>query len=178
MDRAAAHPETMARVLISSDGTYLDANPLALELLGVTRERLRTHHVGDFTVPELRDPSRASWQHMAATGQMQLLIDETFLLRADGTAHVVKVHPVIPSEEPGTWWSQFQIVAGPRGRVLSLARPQQVLDAWRAAERRCAALEAGSPEREAAERTAAGLGALYRAALDLRLEEDRAADPG
>lgn len=101
MDGAAARPETMARVSIASDGTYRDANPLALELLGVTRERLRTHRVGDFTVPELRDASRASWQHMAATGQMQLLIDETFLLRPDGTAHVVKVHPVMPGEEPG-----------------------------------------------------------------------------
>jgi hypothetical protein len=51
-----------------------------------------------------------------------------------------------------------------------LAKPNQVLNAWRAAERRAAGLPEGSPEREAAERTAAGLGALYRAALDLRMK--------
>jgi PAS domain-containing protein len=167
---AAARSDGLARVLISADGRYLDANPLALELLGVDADALRTHVVGDFTVPEFRDASRASWAHMAATGQVELLIDETFLLRLDGTAAVVKVHPVVPGDEPGTWWSQFEPLSGPRGRVLSLAKPNQVLNAWRAAERRAAGLPEGSPEREAAERTAAGLGALYRAALDLRMK--------
>lgn len=169
MPDATARSEQLARVLISADGHYLDANPLALELLGVDAAALRTHVVGDFTVPEFRDASRASWAHMAATGQVEFLIDETFLLRPDGTATVVKVHPVVPGEAPGTWWAQFEPIAGPRGRVLSLAKPNQVLNAWRAAERRAAAWPEGSPEREAAERTAAGLGALYRAALDLRM---------
>jgi PAS domain-containing protein len=158
-------------VLIASDGRYLDANATALELLGVDLPTLQAHHVGDFTVPEYRDASRASWQHLAATGQTQYLIDETFLLRPDGTATVVKVHPVVPGDRAGTWWAQFELIDGPRGRVLSLAKPQQVLSAWRAAERRAGALEPGSWEREAAERTASGLGALYRAALDLRLRE-------
>jgi PAS domain-containing protein len=158
-------------VLISADGRYLDANPLALELLGVDAEALRTHVVGDFTVPEFRDASRASWAHMAATDQVEFLIDETFLLRPDGTASVVKVHPVVPGEAPRTWWAQFEPIAGPRGRVLSLAKPNQVLNAWRAAERRAVTMPEGTPEREAAERTAAGLGGLYRAALDLRMKE-------
>ena len=171
---APAHSDRLARVLISADGRYLDANPLALELLGVDLAALRMHHVGDFTAPELRDASRASWSHMAASGQMEFLIDETYLLRLDGTARVVKVHPVVPGEDAGTWWSQFELIPGPRGRVLSLAKPNQVLNAWRAAERRAGGLPEGSPEREAAERTAAGLGALYRTALDLRLKEDAA----
>jgi PAS domain-containing protein len=167
---ATARSERLARVLISADGRYLDANPLALELLGVDAAALLTHGVGDFTVPEYRDASRASWAHLAATGLVEFLIDETFLLRLDGTAAVVKVHPVVPGEAPGTWWAQFQPLSGPRGRVLSLAKPNQVLSAWRAAERRAAALPEGSRERDAAERTAAGLGALYRAALDLRMK--------
>ena len=171
MTGAPARPDRLARVLISADGRYLDANALALELLGVDADALRTHQVGDFTVPEFRDGSRASWAHMAATGQVEFLIDETFLLRPDGTASVVKVHPVVPGEAPGTWWAQFEPIAGPRGRVLSLAKPNQVLNAWRAAERRAAALPEGTEEREAAERTAAGLGGLYRAALDLRMKE-------
>lgn len=169
MNGASARSDRRARVLISADGRYLDANPLALELLGVDADTLRMHEVGDFTVPEFRDASRASWAHMAATGQVEYLIDETFLLRPDGTASVVKVHPVVPGETPGTWWAQFEAIAGPRGRALSLAKPNQVLNAWRAAERRAAAVPEGSSEREAAERTAAGLGGLYRAALDLRI---------
>lgn len=176
MDRAPARPECLARVLIASDGQYLDANATALDLLGVDVSTLQSHHVGDFTVPEFRDASRASWQHMAATGQTDYLIDETFLLRPDGTAKVVKVHPVVPGDRPGTWWAQFELIPGPRGHVLSLAKPQQVLSAWRAAERRAAALEAGTHEREAAERTASGLGALYRAALDLRIKESAEAE--
>lgn len=170
----SARSERLARVLISGDGRYLDANPTALELLGVDAATLQTHHVGDFTAPELRDASRASWAHMAASGQMTFLIDETYLLRLDGTATVVKVHPVVPGETPGTWWAQFELIEGPRGRVLSLAKPNQVLNAWRAAERRAAAHPEGSHDREAAERTAAGLGALYRAALDLRIKAEAA----
>ncbi len=177
MDRAAAPTACIARVLIASDGAYLDADQLALDLLGVTLETLRMHHVGDFTVPELREPSQASWQHLAATGQTDFLIDETYLLRPDGTATVVKVHPVMSGEQAGTWWARFEVIPAPRGTVLSLARPQQVLGAWRAAERRAAALQPGTPERDAAERTATGLGALYRAALDLRLQEGRSAAP-
>ena len=176
MDRALARPEGLARVLIASDGRYLDANATALDLLGVDLPTLQAHHVGDFTVPEFRDASRASWAHLAATGQTAFLIDETFLLRPDGTATVVKVHPVVPGEPPDTWWAQFELIPGPRGRVLSLAKPQQVLSAWRAAERRAAALPEGSAERAAAERTASGLGALYRAALDLRIKETAEAE--
>jgi PAS domain-containing protein len=174
VDRAATRDATIARVLIAADGRYLDADATALELLGVAIDELRQHRVGDFTVPELRDASRASWAHMAATGEVHLLIDETFLLRLDGTAKFVKVHPVVPGDAPGTWWSRFELIPGPRGRVLSLAKPNQVLNAWRAAERRAAALPEGSPERAHADRTAAGLGALYRAALDLRIKESAA----
>jgi len=169
MDRAAA-PAGVARVLITSDGRYVEGNALAHDLLGVTCETLRTHVVGDFTLPELREPSRASWQHMAQSGTTAYLIDETILVRPDGTAQVVRVLPVRPGDEPGTWWSQFEPIPGPRGRVLSLAKPQQVLAAWRAAERRAADLEPGSPERQLADRTVEGLGSLYRVATDLRLK--------
>lgn len=163
----------IARVLIDRDGRYLDGDPLALELLGVDAAALREHAVGDFTLPELREATRASWQHLAATGQTAYLIDETFLVRADGTATVVKVHPMVPGDEPGTWWSRFELIPGPRGKALHLARPAQVLNAWRAAERRAAAIPEHTPERERADRAAAGLGALYRAALDYRIEAER-----
>ncbi|MFN8622982.1 MAG: hypothetical protein U0869_19765 [Chloroflexota bacterium] len=161
-------------MLIDADGRYLRGDALALELLGVDEPGLCGHVVGDFTLPELREPSRASWQHLASTGQTDFLIDETFLVRADGTATVVKVHPVEPGPDAGTWWSSFELIPGPRGRTLHLAKPAQVLNAWRAAERRAGALPEGSVERERAERAAAGLGALYRAALDYRIEEERA----
>jgi PAS domain S-box-containing protein len=165
----------IAHVLIDAEGRYLQGDSLALELLGVDAAGLCGHTVGDFTLPELREATRASWQHLAATGETRYLIDETFLVRADGTATVVKVHPVMPGETSGTWWSQFELIPGPRGRTLHLARPTQVLNAWRAAERRAIGLPEGSLERDRAERAAAGLGALYRAALDYRIAEEHTA---
>jgi two-component system cell cycle sensor histidine kinase/response regulator CckA len=67
-----------AMLIIDDDGRYIDANPAALELFGVTREQLLGKSAVDFGEPADYD---AAWAAFLAAGQAE---GEFHLVRPDG----------------------------------------------------------------------------------------------
>jgi PAS domain S-box-containing protein len=132
-------------IIVTADGTYTDANPAALDLLGVTLDELRASPPGRFSAepsdPDAEAAFRDQWE---ASGRPDLG-GAGRLRRADGS----------------TAWVKFAIREVDDGSFVVLLtpvpdRPQQpsvlytvgdVLAEWRAAERRLEALAEDAPER-------------------------------
>jgi PAS domain-containing protein len=78
---------TAPRIVIDDAGCYVDANPAALELLGVTLDELRRSKAGDFTLPVMG--AEASWilQLLRDTGELH----STSILRPRGSGSDIAV---------------------------------------------------------------------------------------
>jgi PAS domain S-box-containing protein len=77
----ALFDHTLDAITIADDqGCYLDANPAACELFGVSKEELLRRHIGDFADPNLE--IAPVWQHFLQQGAMK---GEFRLYRPDGT---------------------------------------------------------------------------------------------
>ncbi|HEU4572486.1 MAG TPA: PAS domain-containing protein [Candidatus Limnocylindrales bacterium] len=137
-----------AVVIIRSDGTYLDATPAALEILGVTLAQLRASRAGDFA-PEPRDVDadaafRREWEQ---AGQPDVG-GELTLRRPDGELRRVRFVVTHRSAD------EYAAILAPAdgARLDPVAKPPVVFTAghvlaeWRAAERRLDAVPADSPE--------------------------------
>ena len=64
---------TAARVVIDDAGCYVDANPPALELLGVSLKELRRSRAGDFTPPAFGAEAPWTMQLLRDTGELHSL---------------------------------------------------------------------------------------------------------
>jgi PAS domain-containing protein len=60
--------DVMGTALVAPDGRYLDADPVALDLYGVTLDVLRESRIGDFSPPEYRQLERGLWSVWTALG--------------------------------------------------------------------------------------------------------------
>lgn len=84
----ALFESTADAVLITDDERhYVDANPAACKLLGMTFEEICTRRIDDVTVPELRDRLAEVWPSFLQTGAAQ---GGWRLLRPDGSVRFVE----------------------------------------------------------------------------------------
>lgn len=129
--------------LATADGQYLDADPVALDLYGVTLDVLRQKRIGDFSPPEYAELERQLWSLWVHSG----------LENAEGGGTVVGSE----GRHCRTWVRltrrpdrnveiSLQPVDEPAKQAPSI-RVQNVLGQWRELERHLADLAGGDPAR-------------------------------
>jgi PAS domain-containing protein len=100
---------TAARVVIDDAGCYVDANPPALELLGVSLEELRRSRAGDFTPPAFGAEAPWMMQLLRDTGELHSL---SMLRSRNGEPDAaVEFHFVKDAAGPGRHVSTLRLVA-------------------------------------------------------------------
>ena len=135
-----------ATLILDPDGTAVDADQAALELLGVSLDELRRLPRGAFS-PETPDPAeeaafRKAWE---AEGRPDIGGEGT-IQRLDGSK--VRVRFAITTDDTGRFIAVLEPTAGSVDLKPSIFTAGDVLAAWRAAERRLAEVIAGSQEAE------------------------------
>src|SRR5437762_5064428 len=85
-------------ILVADDGgRYLEANPMACQLFGQTREQLLGKSVYDFVDPADLDPTRDRWSHFRRDRTQS---GEFPLVRPDGTRRLLR-YEAVASFAPG-----------------------------------------------------------------------------
>jgi len=100
---------TAARVVIDDAGCYVDANPPALELLGVSLDELRRSKAGDFTPPAFGAEAPWIMQLLRDTGELHSL--SMLRSRNDEPDAAVEFHFVKDAAGPGRHVSTLRLVA-------------------------------------------------------------------
>lgn len=137
---------TDATLIINDDGTYADASPAALDILGVSLTQLRTAKPGTFAAdptPADEDAAfRAAWK---ASGSPQIA-RETTIRRGDG-AHI-RVRFVVVPRDDGSFVAVLDQLDPPSSESAPTTTftVGEVLGLWRAAERRLADIPPEAPE--------------------------------
>lgn len=99
---------TAARVVIDDAGCYVDANPPALEILGVSLEELRRSRAGDFTPPAFGAEAPWIMQLLRDTGELHSL--SMLRSRNGGPDAAVEFHFVKDAAGPGRHVSTLRLV--------------------------------------------------------------------
>jgi PAS domain S-box-containing protein len=131
-------------MILNADGSTAEANPEALEMLGVTHNELVTLPAGAFS-PEPPDPEadaafREQWERQGTPD----IGGEATLRRLDGSSVRVKFG-ITPIEE-GRFVAVLEPVGDPTEAPPVVYTAGQVLAEWRAAERRLDAIREGTAE--------------------------------
>jgi len=99
---------TAARVVIDDAGCYVDANPPALQLLGVSLAELRKSKAGDFTPPAFGVEAPWIMQLLRDTGELHSI--SMLRSRNDGPDEAVEFHFVKDAAGPGRHVSALRLV--------------------------------------------------------------------
>ena len=131
-------------MILNADGSTAEANPEALEMLGVTHDELVALPAGAFS-PEPPDPEadaafREQWKRQGTPD----IGGEATLRRLDGSSVRVKFG-ITPIEE-GRFVAVLEPVGAPTDAAPIVYTAGQVLAEWRAAERRLDAIPEGTAE--------------------------------
>jgi len=94
-----------ARTVIAADGAYVDANDVALELLGIGRAALASARAGDFTSPEHRENVPWLRQLLLDTGEVH---STSIMRRGNGEDVEIEYHLELDPAVPGQWISSFR----------------------------------------------------------------------
>jgi PAS domain-containing protein len=134
-----------ASVLLDSDGRYLDADALALDLLGVGDiEELRATSPEQFAALPPDPDEQEAWRRAYFASSAEGVLAEVAFRRIDG--ELVRVRTAILDEGDGTYRALFYVVERPTTDLAPrVYRIAQVLEEWRSAERRLVALDPESP---------------------------------
>lgn len=156
-----------ARVRVSADGRYLEANQEALELLGVTQEELDDLDVSAFTPPEYRDVMLEAWRVRVESGPIRLTGTATIYPR---NGQPVGVEYDSARQPDGTYLSTFTPIdrlPAPSSFVSLLAL---MLKAMREAEHQLESLPDDSPDRPRLEADISGLRYAYELMVRARMQ--------
>lgn len=165
-----------ATILINPDGTYADASPLALQLLGVAREELLAMGPGSFSVdPPDPEASRALREAWEGTGSPDIG-GETTIMRGDGTK--ARLRFVITVRDDGSYLAMIESASGELDRPAAVFTLGDVLSEWRAAERRLDEMDAGSGEWQAVQSEITALRDRYQKSFAARARAERTSSGG
>jgi PAS domain S-box-containing protein len=157
-----------AEFVVGIDGRVEDANDVALRLLGVTIDELRTAPPGTFSVPTDPDEQaalRQAWLDERATGA----VGESAVRRADG--QTIRVKYISGVRPDARYVVAMRPVEGAGTPTTILSTASHALAAWRAAERRLEVLEPGGPDWRQAEADVASFREQYRRLFDARRQD-------
>jgi PAS domain S-box-containing protein len=136
-----------AVVVLRADGSYVDANPAALEIFGVSREVFLASTGEDWAVEptdaSANDAFREQWQ---AAGQPDLG-GETTIVRRDGSHRRVRF--VIAQRDADQFVAILEPLPDAPHEPTVVFTAGTVLAEWRAAERRLEAVPSDSAEWQA-----------------------------
>ena len=91
--------ESTARVVTDATGQYVDANEAAVQLFGVSRERILQEKAGAFTETDARiADADALWRALQTTGRLHSL---ALVCRPDGSAISVEFITLRDDDGPG-----------------------------------------------------------------------------
>jgi hypothetical protein len=153
-------PVTGHTMRVAADGSYQDASPALLDLLGYSPEEFRALRAGAVTPPRSRGSALATWEGLRAGTDELPLPRSQFLLARNGSLHRVRL-VALERGDDGSWTSRFETGPDPlEARSTSL---RNALEAWRDAERAASGLAVDDPAREAAIELARGLRERYHA---------------
>jgi len=156
-----------ARVHLSPDGRYLDANDEALGLMNISRDELDQFDVSSFTPPEYRDVVLEAWLVRATTGPIRTSGKTTFYPKGGPPVGIAYED----SREPdGTFVVTFELAGDPPPPSSSVALLALMLRGIREAEHQLEGLPADSPERTRLEADIAGLRYAYELMVRSRIQ--------
>ena len=135
-----------ATVVLDVDGRYVDADEAALDLLGVeTVEELRATHPDRFAAIPPDPAEQEAWRRAYFASAAEGVLAEGTFRRIDG--ELVRVRTAIMAEADGRFRALFYPVERPTTNLgTRVYRIADVLQEWRAAERRLVEVESGTPE--------------------------------
>lgn len=137
-------PEAAEAVItVDQAGQYVDANPAALELLGVSLAELRTSAPDRFAIRPQNEAEQTAFRGQWESSGAQALVGTAGLRRADGTT--IRVSYAIEAAEAG-FRARMRPIEGSPEAPPSVFTVGAVLQEWRAAERVLSELEPGTPE--------------------------------
>ncbi len=151
---------------MNPDGTYADASPAALEILGVALDQLLAMAPGAFAV-DTPDPAaeaafRKSWESEGSP----TIGGQATIRRPDGQQRRVAFQ-IFPRDD-GRLLAILRVAADDREAERVMYTAGDALAAWRAAERRLQPLVEGSPEWTAIRREIDSFRAAYQRAFRSR----------
>lgn len=148
-------------MILNADGTTVDANDAALELLRVTLDELQALPPGAFSTepqdPVAREAFLEQWQRQGTPD----LAGEATIRRLDGSE--IRVKFGITPIEDGRFVAMMEEVETKLEARTVVYTAGQVLAEWRAAERRLAEIPEGSAEWRAVSRDIDTFRARYQA---------------
>ncbi len=155
-----------AVVVVRTDGTFVDANAAALELLGVTLDELRRADPGQFSVgPRDAEAGAALREQLSSAGDPDL-IGETTIARPDGERRRIRF--VITRHGETEYAAILEPLEASTNDDTVVYTAGDVLAEWRAAERRLQAVPEKSPEWRATRARIAELRDRYQQLFEAR----------
>lgn len=164
-----------ATVILDREGRYLDADDLALELLGVASvEEFRSMSPAVFAAVPPDPEEQEAWRKAYFASRAEGVLAEGALRRTDG--ELVRIRTAILEEPDGRFRALFYPVERPTTNLIpKVYRIGDVLAEWRAAERELAEVDPTSDEGIALAAEVAVLRSQYQELV--RRAGDRAAGP-
>lgn len=138
-----------ATIVLDSDGSYIDATPPALSLLGVTLDELRALPPGSLAADQMDEAERAALRSAFEQAGATTAVGATTLRRPDGKS--IRVDFLIDRQPDGTFMAQIKPSAARIATSTVFVSAGEVLAAWRATERKLETLPADSHEAKSAE---------------------------
>ena len=133
-----------ATLVINPDGTYADATPAALAILGVSLDELRLMPRGAFAArpqdPDAAAAFRSSWEREGSPD----IGGSATITRPDGEERRVAFR--IVARDDGSFAAQLREVDAPTTAPTELFTAGQILAVWREAERRLEAISEEHPD--------------------------------
>jgi PAS domain-containing protein len=167
-----------ATVTLDREGRYLDADPEALDLLGVgSVEELRALPGDAFAAVPVDPEEQEAWRRAYFASQAEGVLAEVAFRRLDG--ELVRVRTAILEEPDGHYRALFYPIERPTTDLTAkIYRVGDILAEWRAAERRLAPLDPTSELGREVQREVDILRAQYRQLVDQASRNDGRASQG
>ena len=164
--------DAAASILLNADGTYADASPAALELLGVTLADLLSSEPGRFAAEPANSAEQSAFRSQWERAGSNDIAGTGTLRRADG--QLLRITFLIRRLPDGRFRSLIRPADGPVSAPVRIFTLGEVLEQWRSAERRLAEIPQDAPDWAMVADEVTALREQYHGLYRSRREESRA----
>jgi PAS domain-containing protein len=158
--------------LLNADGSYADASPAALELLGVTLPELLSSPPERFAAERANGAERSAFRSQWERAGSSDICGAGTIRRADG--QLLRITFLIRRLPDGRFRSLIRPADGPTSAPVRIFSLGEVLEQWRSAERRLAEIPHDAPDWAMVADEVAALREQYHGLYRTRNEESRA----
>lgn len=136
--------DAAASILLNADGTYADASPAALELLGVTLSDLVSSQPGRFAAEPANTAEQSAFLSQWERAGSNDIAGVGTIRRPDGQLR--RITFLIKRLPDGRFRSLIRPADGPTSAPVRIFTLGEVLEQWRSAERRLAEIPQEAPD--------------------------------